>query len=87
MIREQSVVTRETTVCGGEQRVKNVYLSSSNVLEIQMSRYTQPKKAAHFVLRYEGELNLKISSIKNMETIDGKIFTNDLHERSGNPHK
>ena len=54
VIRERSAVTRETTVCGGEQRIKNVYLSASNVLEIHLSRYNSPKKAAYFLLRYEG---------------------------------
>ncbi len=49
---------RETVVCGGEQREKNVYMSVGNVVEIEITSYPSPQKAAHFLLKYEGMRDL-----------------------------
>ncbi len=51
---------RETVVCGGEQREKVVYISAGNVVEITITSYSSPKKAAHFLLKYEGMLYREI---------------------------
>lgn len=47
--------TRETVVCGGESRNKNIFVSSSNKLEIRLQRYASPKKSAYFLLKFEGK--------------------------------
>ena len=46
--------TRQTVVCGGEERYKKVYVSQTNRIEIGLLRYNTPKKSAHFLLKYEG---------------------------------
>ncbi len=53
VIKEREA-TRETVVCGGEKRERNVYMSTTRTLEVHVMRYTSPKKSAFFVLKYEG---------------------------------
>ena len=43
------------TVCGGEQRIKNIYLSDSHKLTIEIIPSQSTENAAEFLLQYEGE--------------------------------
>ncbi len=42
------------TVCGGEQRTKNIYISTSNIIEITLTEMAL--EAGQFVLHYQGNL-------------------------------
>ncbi len=41
------------TVCGGEQRTKNVYVSTSNIIEITLTEMSLD--AGQFVIHYQGD--------------------------------
>ena len=43
------------TVCGGEQRVKNIYMSDSHKLTIEIVPSQSTENAAEFLLQYEGK--------------------------------
>ena len=54
----EAAVSRNTIICGGEQRVKGVYLSTSHEMELQiMNRRTQGK-SQYFLFKYEGNIRL-----------------------------
>ena len=50
----KEVDSRETTrICGGKERIKHVYTSKTNKIEIEMS-LAQIQPAASFAIHYEG---------------------------------
>ena len=53
-IRESGSV-RSTVVCGGETRMKVVYLSATNQVDVTISTYRLPEKRARFLLKYQGK--------------------------------
>ena len=61
MIKEKSVA-RSTVVCSGKERVKHVYLSSNNSIEVSVVGDRPSKELRYFLLKYEGELVLFIHS-------------------------
>ncbi len=48
--------TRQTVVCGGENREKVVFISAGSTVQIVIESFTSLKKkdAAFFLLKYEG---------------------------------
>ena len=69
----EAAVSRNTIICGGEQRVKGVYLSTSHEMELQiMNRRTQGK-SQYFLFKYEGNISLLLISIHYRHTIYGKV--------------
>ena len=55
-LREHSTA-QETSVCGGEQRIRNVYVSRTSTLDISMVPPTgSGSDKRHFLLKYEGNL-------------------------------
>ena len=66
-VREESA-PRSVTVCGGEGRVRHVYTSLSNRVEVRMMAANLPHLPEHyFLLRYEGKL-------RNHNLYDADIF-------------
>ncbi|KAI0209179.1 hypothetical protein LSAT2_006149 [Lamellibrachia satsuma] len=57
-IRERGAV-RSTIVCGGETRLKVVYLSSTNQVDLTVSTYRLPEKRAMFLIKYQGTYLIK----------------------------
>ena len=55
-IREPQT-SRETVVCGGEERERVVYISVTNKVQVEIAKYISPKKDSHFLLKYKGEQN------------------------------
>ena len=53
-ISEKSV-SRSAVVCGGETRLKVVYLSTTNAVDVTISTNRHPAKRAMFLIKYEGE--------------------------------
>ena len=53
---KETEATRETVVCGGEEREKVVFISAGSTVEITMQSFTSLKRkdTAHFLLKYEG---------------------------------
>ena len=60
IIEEESAGTTQT-ICGGYSRIKHVYTSTSNSLEIRIVDLNQDdENTRNFVIEYEGMLNLNI---------------------------
>ncbi len=55
LIKEGSGV-RETPICGGQDRVRNIYISESNSVEIKLLNANTPEDKAYFMIHYEGKL-------------------------------
>ena len=55
MIKETEV-PRTTTICGISERVKSVYTSTSNKIEIHIVSRKSGRNGEHFLLKYEGKL-------------------------------
>ncbi len=47
--------SRSSTLCGGEQRMRNVYVSDGNTVEIEIIPAKNSKSSAAFLLKYEGK--------------------------------
>ena len=48
--------TKSVSICGGTKRMRHIYLSVGNRIEIMMSTDLQRDKRGHFLLRHEGQL-------------------------------
>lgn len=46
---------REMPVCGGETRLRNIYLSDGNVVDIQLMHSTDQEEYIHFLIKYESK--------------------------------
>ena len=44
-------------ICGGDRRQKNVYMSKSNSLTVQLFTPQSGNQAGHFLIKYQGELH------------------------------
>ena len=53
-IKEEKM--KGATVCGGEKRIKNIYLSDSHQLTIEIIPSQSTENAAEFLLQYEGNI-------------------------------
>ncbi len=49
---------KETTVCGGTDRSRHVYTSDSHIVQIQMAGGKHGGAFGHFLLKYEGKLEM-----------------------------
>ena len=59
MFREPST-GQETPVCGGVQRIRNVYVSRTSTLDISIVQPTgSGSDKRHFLLKYEGITTVK----------------------------
>ena len=47
-------ITQETPLCGGEQRIRNSYVSKTSTLDITIMSTTRDTDKRHFLLKYEG---------------------------------
>ena len=50
-----SITGEDTTICGGEQRINQVYVSSSNVIDITIHNKEPSTEFKQFILKYEGK--------------------------------
>ena len=61
IITEKNAVMRNKRICGGNQRLRSIYESRSNMIEIRMVEGTTNNGGTvemhHFMLKYEGENN------------------------------
>ena len=53
------------TVCGGEQRIRNIYLSDSHKLTIEIIPSQSTENVAEFLLQYEGENTIYLDLKQN----------------------
>ena len=54
LITERKATTRTTRVCGGDIRVRHVYISRANIVEIRIIRRNNRDAEEYFLLKYEG---------------------------------
>ena len=52
---QEAQATRETVVCGGDERERVVYISATHQVEIHVAKFTNVKKPSHFLLEYSGK--------------------------------
>ena len=45
----------DATICGGKQRIRQVYTSKGHVMDITIVPVTEGKESKHFLLKYDGE--------------------------------
>ncbi len=43
-----------TTICGGEQRVRNIYMSDTHEIHVEIVPTHNDDKSAEFLLKYQG---------------------------------
>ncbi len=43
-----------TTICGGEQRVRNVYMSDTHEIQVEVMSTHHDVESAEFLLKYQG---------------------------------
>ena len=46
--------SKSSTVCGGEQRLKNIYISDTNTVQVEVIPSRAPRATTEFLLRYSG---------------------------------
>lgn len=46
---------RETPICGGDNRIRNIYISASNFVEIQLMNSEGPEHQIYFLIKYESK--------------------------------
>lgn len=51
----EKLVIRETIVCGDLQREKVVYVSTTNEVSVEITRYNVPKKPSYFLLHFNSK--------------------------------
>ncbi len=51
---EEKSIQRSTIVCGGDRREKNIYISLTNEVEIQIMNRKAMGRPQYFMLRYKG---------------------------------
>ena len=49
---------RSTTICGGSQRERHIYLSHGHAVEIRIIHSQNRDNEKHFVIKYEGNSSL-----------------------------
>lgn len=54
-IIHEKLVIRETIVCGDLQREKVVYVSTTNEVSVEITRYNVPKKSSYFLLHFNSK--------------------------------
>ena len=52
---EEKSIQRSTIVCGGDRREKNIYISLTNKVEIQVMNRKAMGRPQYFMFRYNGE--------------------------------
>ncbi len=55
---EERDASRSTIVCGGEARVKHVYISVTHEVEIHVMNRRMQGKSQYFLLHYKGGWNI-----------------------------
>ena len=68
---------RSTTICGGSQRERHIYLSHGHAVEIRIIHGQNRDNGKHFVMKYEG--NSYFCSFKNYFKLMTKHFVFFLH--------
>ncbi len=43
-----------TTICGGEQRMRNIYMSDTNEIQVEVMPTHRDVESAEFLLKYQG---------------------------------
>ena len=51
---EESDAARSTIICGGEQRMRNVYLSVTHTVEVHVMNRRVHGKSQYFLIKYQG---------------------------------
>ena len=84
------------TVCGGEQRVRNIYMSDSHQLTVEIVPPSQStENAAEFLLQYEGNLNVlrifvqifttssvtSLAIVLTQERVEGDLRANNARQK------
>lgn len=54
VIKDKAAAQSSQTVCGGEGRIKNVYYSASNELEVRFVLKTNSEEQKYVLLEYTG---------------------------------
>lgn len=57
---EETDAARATLVCGGEGRVRNVYLSVTNRVEVHVMNRRVHGKPQYFLIKYQGEFIIQL---------------------------
>ena len=53
-IHEPQMKSASTTICGGEQRVRNIYMSDTHEIHVEIVPTHNDDKSAEFLLKYQG---------------------------------
>ena len=55
-IRLQETITgQETTLCGGDERISNPYVSRTNIVDISFTKTSRDNVERELLLKYEGD--------------------------------
>ena len=54
LLQETGEQPRSVTVCGGESRIKHIYTSDTNTVEIRVLTGKSSRAKRSFLLQYEG---------------------------------
>ena len=60
---EEGYSKRTLTVCSGEARQKNMYLSNTHIVKIEFLSREVHENAVQFILQYKGRSSVIISSL------------------------
>ena len=47
----------ETTLCGGNQRISNPFISKTNIVDVSFTARSDPETATQLLLKYKGNID------------------------------
>ena len=54
---------RESPICGGTTRVKNIFISEGNMVDIRLMNSNDPDERAYFIIKYESKYISKLCTV------------------------
>ncbi len=58
VVKETQAPSRSATICGGEQRIRAAYVSTSHKVEVNMVARKPGRNLEYFLLQFEGKLKV-----------------------------